>query len=110
MMNTKLLKGSLDTILLKLLSDHKEMYGYEIAQKVENLTHGELKITEGALYPALHRLEAKGLVNAEIRNIGNRMRKYYHLTKLGKKESLQEIERIQSFIQNLTILLAPKLA
>ncbi|MBT8233033.1 MAG: helix-turn-helix transcriptional regulator, partial [Bacteroidia bacterium] len=43
MMNAKLFRGSLDTIIIKLLSDNKEMYGYEITQKVKTLTEGEFK-------------------------------------------------------------------
>ena len=60
--NQKLYKGSLQTIILKLLETNDKMYGYEITQHVKALTNGELKITEGALYPALHKLEAEGLL------------------------------------------------
>ena len=56
MIDPKLLRGSLDTIILKLLDEHDEMYGYQITQLVKELTAGEMKLTEGALYPALHRL------------------------------------------------------
>ena len=52
--NQKLYKGSLNTIILKLLGEKDKMYGYEITQKVKQITDGELNITEGALYPALH--------------------------------------------------------
>ena len=65
MANTKLYKGSLVTIILKLLQDNDKMYGYEITQKVKELTKGELNITEGALYPALHKLEAEGFLLVE---------------------------------------------
>ena len=78
MIDSKLLRGSLDTIILKLMDDHDEMYGYEITQKVKELTAGEMKITEGALYPALHRLEGKGILTTEIRSIGTVS--YTHLT------------------------------
>ena len=54
MIDPKLLRGSLDTIILKLLDEHDEMYGYEMTQHVKELTKGQIKITEGALYPALH--------------------------------------------------------
>jgi DNA-binding PadR family transcriptional regulator len=53
--NQKLYKGSLQTIILRLLESNDKMYGYEITQKVKELTNGELHITEGALYPALHK-------------------------------------------------------
>ena len=78
--NQKLYKGSLQTIILKLLESNDKMYGYEITQKVKELTKGELQITEGALYPALHKLEADGLLDVEVAKVGNRLRKYYKLT------------------------------
>ena len=56
MKNSQLYKGSLTTIVMKLLEENGRMYGYEITQKVKEITKGELKITEGALYPALHKL------------------------------------------------------
>ncbi len=57
-----MLKGTLQTIILKLLEDNNRMYGYEITQKVKELTTGEIMLTEGALYPALHKLETEGFV------------------------------------------------
>ncbi|MCL4162624.1 UNVERIFIED_CONTAM: hypothetical protein GTU68_057545, partial [Idotea baltica] len=62
MKRTNLYKGSLVTIILKLLNEHDKMYGYEITQKVKDITKNELQLTEGALYPALHKLEAQGLL------------------------------------------------
>ena len=106
-MNHKLFRGCLDTIIIKLLSDNKSMYGYEITQKVKDLTSSEFRITEGALYPALHRLELKGLLVAETKNIGNRYRKYYSLTDSGIKESSQMLGEMQRFIKNLQIILYP---
>ena len=61
------------------------MFGYEITQKVKALTKGELNITEGALYPALHKLEADGLLDVEVAKVDNRLRKYYKLTESGTK-------------------------
>jgi len=108
-MKSKLFRGSLDTIILKLLSENKEMYGYEITQKVKEITSGEMKITEGALYPALHKLEGKGLLSTDVRNIGNRMRKYYSLTKKGKAEVVEQVNEMHSFIASLNLILRPKL-
>ena len=62
--------------MLQLLQTHRRMYGYEITQTVKEITKGELQITEGALYPLLHRLEAQGLLEAEMQLADNRMRKY----------------------------------
>ncbi len=107
-MNGKIFRGSLDTIVIKLLTDNKEMYGYEITQKVKELTGGTMNITEGALYPALHKLEGKGILETQTRSIGNRMRKYYSLTKKGKKESVNYMKEMQSFLDQMQFLLNGK--
>ncbi len=109
MANQKLYKGSLQTIILKLLEDHDKMYGYEITQCVRELTKGELKITEGALYPALHKLEAEGLLDVEIVNIGNRLRKYYKLTEQGTKETVNRLAELEEFIKTMQTIVKPKL-
>jgi DNA-binding PadR family transcriptional regulator len=57
MHSPELLKGTLQTIVLKLLKDHGKMYGYEITQRVKELSVGRILLTEGALYPAPHKLE-----------------------------------------------------
>ncbi len=108
--NQKLYKGSLQTIILKLLEDQDKMYGYEITQKVKELTKGELTITEGALYPALHKLEEEGFLEAEVINVGNRIRKYYKLTKQGEKETSFKIEEMQEFLKTMQQLVNPKLS
>ena len=69
------LKGSPSVIILKLLEDRQRMYGYEITQQVKALTAGEMVITEGALYPSLHKLEAEGLLTAETEVVDGRARK-----------------------------------
>ncbi len=108
MANSKLYKGSLQTIILNLLEQNDKMYGYEITQKVKQITNGELKITEGALYPALHKLEAEGFLDVEIINFGNRMRKYYKLTEQGETENVNRLVELQEFIKNMQIMVNPK--
>ncbi|RSK41490.1 PadR family transcriptional regulator [Mangrovimonas spongiae] len=108
MSNSKLYKGSLTTIILRLLSEHPKMYGYEITQKVKELTDGELKITEGALYPALHKLEADGLLDVEVRRVDNRLRKYYKLTEKGTKETASKLNELERYIETMQVLLNPK--
>lgn len=107
MSNSKLYKGFLQTIILKLLKENEEMYGYEITQKVKELTKGELAITEGALYPALHKLETEGLLTPKTVKVGNRNRKYYKLTKTGTKETVHKLDEIENFISTLQFILKP---
>lgn len=110
MNKTNLYKGCLEPIVMQLLKENNRMYGYEITQKVKELTKGELKITEGALYPLLHRLEADGILEAEMENIGNRVRKYYSLTKAGKKQVQHNLDEVKIFLQTLNLIINPKLA
>ena len=86
MSSSSLIKGSLQTIILKLLEDNGRMYGYEITQKVKEITAGEVKLTEGALYPALHKLEAEGLLETSTEVFDGRGQKYYWLTEQGSHE------------------------
>lgn len=106
--NNQLFKGSLATILLKLLSEEEKMYGYEITKKVKEQSNGSLSLTEGALYPALHKLEADGLVDVKIELVGNRPRKYYSLTREGKKEVKNKLQELNAFIWQMQTLLKLK--
>ena len=107
MANSKLYKGSLTTIILKLLNESDKMYGYEITLKVKEITKGELKITEGALYPALHKLEADGLLEVEVQKVDNRLRKYYKLTEKGNTETVNKLNELQEYIKTMQILVNP---
>ncbi|SNR52808.1 PadR family transcriptional regulator [Lutibacter flavus] len=106
--NQKLYKGSLQTIILKLLEEKDKMYGYEITQKVKELTKGELNITEGALYPALHKLEAEGLLDVEVAKVDNRLRKYYKLTENGTKETASKLAEMEEFLRTMQSIVNPK--
>jgi len=100
-----LLKGTLQTIILKLLEDNDRMYGYEITQKVKEVTNGEIVLTQGALYPALHKLEAEGLLETSTEIVDNRVRKYYQLTEQGEKDVVDKLKEAQNFINHLQSIL-----
>jgi len=87
MYSKELIKGSLKTLLLSLLDEQGEMYGYEITQTVKERTSEGIQLTEGALYPALHKLEDKGFVSTHHKIVNGRNRKYYTLTPEGKSEA-----------------------
>jgi len=95
----------LKTIVLKLLSENKKMYGYEITQKVKELTGNKIQITEGALYPTLHALEAEGILITETEYIGKRVRKYYSLSKEGKAKSKEKVSEFADFMNTMKFLL-----
>lgn len=99
--NNKLYKGTLQNIILKLLAKEVKMYGYQMTQRAKELTKGELEMTEGALYPLLHKLEDDGLITSELQNINGRDRKYYFLTEKGKKLQQTQEDEMRSYLFNL---------
>jgi PadR family transcriptional regulator, regulatory protein PadR len=105
MHSPELLKGTLQTIILKVLKDHGKMYGYEITQRVGELSDGRILLTEGALYPTLHKLEAEGLLKTEVVNIGKRVRKYYTLTVEGKAIAKDRVSEFVDFIRTMSSVL-----
>lgn len=97
------LKGYLKPILYKVLLENKKTYGYEFIKVIKVLTKGNIKITEGALYPLLHSLERKKMIDVEIVKQGKRVRKYYKLTKAGvtdANECISEVATFNSIISN----------
>jgi DNA-binding PadR family transcriptional regulator len=105
MYSSELIKGTLKTIILKLLSDNDKMYGYEITHKVKELTGGKIQLTEGALYPTLHALEAQGILSTDVVNVGNRIRKYYSVTPSGKKVATEKVNEFSEFLETMIFLL-----
>jgi PadR family transcriptional regulator PadR len=108
MYSSELIKGTLKTIILKLLSESDEMYGYELTQRVKELTGGKIQLTEGALYPTLHALEAQGVLTTNVVNVGNRIRKYYSITPTGKQLANDKVNEYADFIDTMTFLLGLK--
>ncbi len=105
MYSSELIKGTLKTVILKLLSDTKQMYGYEITQKVKEISSNKIQLTEGALYPALHALEAEGFLTTETEFIGKRVRKYYSLTPTGQNKVLEKINEFAEFVSTMKLIL-----
>ena len=97
-----LLQGSLDAIVLKTLS-WGAMHGFGIARWIERATDAALSVEEGTLYPALYRLENRGLIEAEWRlTENNRRAKYYRLTAAGRRQLASETKRWDSFALAMT--------
>lgn len=108
MYSKDLIKGTLQPIIMKLLSERKRMYGYEITQVVKEVTRGKIEITEGALYPALHKMLDDGLLKTQEELVGGRVRKYYTLTKSGKEEVQARVSEFADFVQTMQVLLKSK--
>jgi len=82
---TDLVQGTLDLLILKTVA-LEPMHGWAVAQRIRQVSGNVLQVNQGALYPALHRLEQQGWIQAEWgESENNRRAKYYALTKAGKK-------------------------
>lgn len=100
MRKTELLKGSTEMIILSLLEE-QDMYGYEITERVNKTSDGYFQFKEGTLYPALKRMEVKGLLEGYWKaSKEGPKRKYYRLTSFGKK-ALQIEKDEWSFFQRM---------
>jgi PadR family transcriptional regulator PadR len=95
--STELLHGTLDALVLKTLS-WGPRHGYAIARWIEQITEDALRIEEGSLYPALYRLERRGLIEAEWGlSENNRKVKFYQLTAAGRERLAVETAQWQRF-------------
>jgi PadR family transcriptional regulator PadR len=82
----ELVQGTLDMLILKTLARGAAMHGYGIAESIRQISAEVLRVEEGSLYPALHRLELDGVIDSEWgQSANNRRAKYYRLTALGRK-------------------------
>ena len=97
------LKGTLPTLILQVLEDGAN-HGYRIAQLIKQRSRGVLDFKEGTLYPTLHGLEGKGLIEAYTRQESGRRRRYYRLTEHGhshlarERKSWRELSRAVNLI------------
>ncbi len=102
----ELIPGTLDLLILKAVSLGSE-HGYGILLRIEQITGDALSIEQGALYPALYRLEHQGLLDTEWgTSDNNRKAKYYRLTPAGRRRLKQETERWNRTVRAMTTALA----
>ncbi|MBD81220.1 MAG: PadR family transcriptional regulator [Crocinitomicaceae bacterium] len=104
MYSKELLKGTLKTVIVSLLKNGERMYGYEITQKVKEVSGDKVLLTEGALYPMLHKLEAEGVLQTQTEMIGKRVRKYYKLTKSGASTADEMVKEFLDFMETMKII------
>src|SRR6185295_18852101 len=105
---TELLQGTLDLLILRSLKGGGWKHGYEIAQHIKQRSEEVLQVETGSLYPALHRLEAKGWITAEwdLSEKGKRAR-YYRLTAAGRRQLHAERSRWEMFARAIALVLDP---
>jgi PadR family transcriptional regulator, regulatory protein PadR len=91
--SSSLLQGALDLLVLKSLARHPRMHGYGITLHIQTHSENLLRVEEGSLYPALHRMEQAGWIKAEWGvSENNRKARFYSLTSAGKKRVESEVE------------------
>jgi transcriptional regulator len=104
---TDLVQGTLDLLLLKILA-LEAMNGWSISQRLRQTSSDVLQVSDGSLYPALHKLEQEGWITAEWRaSENNRRAKFYSLTRLGRKQLEREAanwDRLSSAITQIVKL------
>ena len=103
----EMLQGTLDMLILKTLI-HGPMHGYAVAEFIQQTSEDVLRVEEGALYPALHRLELRGLLASEWGvSENNRRAKYYRLTPAGRSHLAGEAERWRRMSQAIARIMEP---
>ena len=85
------------------------MYGYEISQRVKELSDGNILLKDGSLYPALQKMTKDGLLSFKEEHVGGRVRKYYYLTRTGHKKKAAYVEELKQFIATLNKIVFPEL-
>jgi PadR family transcriptional regulator PadR len=100
------LQGSLDLLVLKILSRRPRLHGYALMTAIQDMSRDVLRAEEGSLYPALHRMEEAGWVRAQwaTKETGRRLR-LYELTTAGKKQLVAEESRWQAVTAAVNLVL-----
>lgn len=102
---TELLQGTLDLLVLKTLQSGPT-HGWDIAQRIQQVSQEVLRVGQGSLYPALHRLEARGWIEAEWgASDNNRRAKFYALTDEGRKRLAEETAMWERFVGAVSLIL-----
>ena len=105
MYSKELVKGTLRAVLLRLLRDEGRMYGYEMTQRVRAISGDRYKLTEGSLYPTLHKMVEEGLLATEEVEVGGRIRKYYGLTEAGHAAATDQVQQLREFLLTMERIL-----
>jgi PadR family transcriptional regulator, regulatory protein PadR len=102
---TDLLQGTLDALILKTLA-LEPMHGWGIAQRIQQISQEVLQVQQGSLYPALHRLEHQGWIEAEWgASDNNRRAKYYRLTRAGRRQLEKELDNWERLSAAVSLVL-----
>jgi transcriptional regulator len=104
---TDLVQGTLDLLIFKVLA-LEPMHGWAIAQRIKQMSNDVLQVSQGSLYPALHKLEQQGWIEAEWGESENHRRaKYYALTRAGRKAMAQEAAQWERLSTAISLIVRP---
>jgi PadR family transcriptional regulator PadR len=101
---TDLVQGTLDLLILKIIA-REPQHGWAIAQRINQMSNDVLHVGQSALYPALHKLEQQGWIEAEWKlSENNRRAKYYALTRVGRKALASEEARWERLSEAISLI------
>lgn len=102
----ELLKGAADVIVLRLLTERGEAYGYQLIEQIKKASDNVFELQEGTLYPLLYRLEDRGLIKSERREAkSGKTRRYYRITKKGRSLLTNKTKEYKGFVKGLSTVL-----
>jgi PadR family transcriptional regulator PadR len=106
--DSDLLRGNTDSLLLFLINEHGQTYGYRLIKEIEERSRGYFRFKEGTVYPALRKLENDGLVQGEWKKLPNgQERRYYAITDQGKQLLQQKLAMWASFSSAMALVMKP---
>jgi PadR family transcriptional regulator, regulatory protein PadR len=106
--DSDLLRGNTDSLLLFLINEQHETYGYRLIKEIEERSGGYFRFKEGTVYPALRKLENDGLVRGEWKKLPNgQERRYYEITDLGRHLLRKKLDMWQSFASAMALVMKP---
>lgn len=105
----ELVRGNIDSLLLFLIKEEGNTYGYQLIKEVKKRSEGYFQFKEGTVYPALHRLENDGLIQGKWTKLSNgQERRYYSITKKGLEMLGERIKAWQGFTMAMNLIIKPR--
>jgi transcriptional regulator len=102
---TDVLQGTLDLLIMRTIAP-EPLHGWALAQRIQQISHDLLRVQQGSLYPALHRLEHQGWITAEWgASDNNRRARFYSLTRSGRKQLTTEVSKWERLSAGVNLVL-----
>lgn len=105
MYSKELIKGTLRTVVLRLLDQEGRLYGYQMSKLVADRSGDNYQLSEGSLYPLLHKLVKDGLLVTETEKVNGRNRRYYRITEAGRAAAADHRDEFRRFLLTMQNLL-----